>query len=573
MSHLIIKKLRYQNFLNTGNNFTEIDFTATPTTLVLGENGAGKSAFTDALMYGLFGKAYRNINVPSLINSITDKHMLVEVELSTQRYPEVLIRRGLKPRVYDILINGEPINQLPDARQQQDWVEKNILGISANTFSQVAILGSANYQPFMQLSAAQRRQIVEDLLDLGVFTQMNEQLKIKAAENKDLIQSLTAQISQLRQIVDLASQRRKSLSTTHQEMINTKQLVIDQLYNSIKEKENSLSELENQYLPQIQNLNRQIEELKSKIYKYEEVKTQLLAQQKSFNQRLSFFDKNESCPSCGQRISHEYKEQIRTKYSVTNREIDGWVNAIDTQNLPPLQQQCQELTKKIEQYSNKINSLRNDIQMSRLALQSEQKSLQELCRQMQSVVQDHEEDLNRLYAKLDNLNSELTKSFLDRDAINVLSTFLKDQGIKALIVKQYIPIINKLINKYLTMMEFMVNFEIDENFNEQVKSRYRDIFSYYNFSEGEKARLDLALLFAWRELAQIRHSAYTNLLILDEVFDGSADDMAQESFVQIMTQLTGTNVFIITHRGEQYLEKFDRVLRFRKNGNFSRLET
>jgi len=566
---IIFKAIRWKNFLSTGNIFTEIEFDKHNTTLIIGENGAGKSTILDALSFGLFNKPFRKVNKSQLINTITKRDLVVEVEFSINRN-EYKIIRGIKPNVFEVYMNDTLLNQSAEMKDYQEILEKQILKISHKSFCQVVVLGSASFVPFMQLPTGQRRDIIEDLLDLQIFTVMNNLLKVKTAENRDLIIENTSDKKVVTEKIKLIRQHLL-------EMQNNNDIII-------AEKKERLAEVDTQINTIILNdesIERGIALLEEKVYdeesvtkkmkKLDSLRHQIKAKHDILNKEVKFFSEHDNCPTCKQDINKDFQcEAIDTrKQSIV--EIEEGMNQLTTQ--------YDELSKRIDE----IMETRNQIQTAKLnrhklttmidSLNSYKKELErEIKTIKQSIVERDDSNLNELEAELLLINNKNVELEEDRTILAAAGALLKDGGIKSRIIKQYIPIINKLINKYLSAMEFLVQFELDEEFNETIKSRHRDEFSYASFSEGEKMRINLAILFTWRAVAKLRNSISTNILIMDEVFDSSLDSTGTEEFMKILNQLTlDTNTFIISHKTDQIADKFDNVIRFEKHRNFSRI--
>lgn len=570
---IFFKKLRWKNFISTGNIFTEIDLARSKSTLIVGENGAGKSTILDALSFALYGKPFRNINKPQLINAITQKNLLVEIEFDIGKN-SYLIKRGLKPGVFEIYSNGTLMNQDSAVRDYQEYLEKNILKLNHKSFSQIVVLGSANFVPFMQLPAGTRRQVIEDLLDIQIFSTMNTLLKEKIQKNKEDMVEIGFEMKSLSDKIDLHKKHLETLRTNNDELIKGKEKQIDDLNEKIDEATISITNLT------LDNttLNKSIEDkekVNKKFSKLQDIRTQIASKYTKLQKDILFFQQNNDCPTCRQGIVHEHKNQIvdtskkqleelQSGTSILQSEIDACFARIDEIN---------DVNKKITENNKKITELNTQVAMWQTFVVGLQKEITN----MSNVVShndDNNEDLKQMKSDLKQAIATKEQLMKDKQVLDVAASLLKDGGIKTKIIKQYIPIINQLINKYLSAMDFFVNFELNENFEETIKSRFRDEFSYASFSEGEKMRIDLALLFAWRAVAKLRNSSSTNLLIMDEVFDSSLDTGGTDEFIKILNGLTqDTNVFIISHKGDQLYDKFHSVIRFEKHKNFSRMAT
>ena len=562
-----LQKVRWKNFLSTGNQFTEVQLDDCSTTLICGENGSGKSTLMDAICFSLFSKPFRKINKPQLINAVTNKQMVCEIEFETNN-KQYKIVRGIKPTIFEIYQDNKLINESADMRDYQQIVESNILKMSYKTFCQIVILGNANFTPFMQLSAAQRREIIEDLLDIQVFSTMNILLKEIVQQNKQQIVDIDYQIKIIKNAIEIKKHHHDQLTETHKSTIDNKQKQIHKIIATNKTLEHKIESLSDKTAAAQQTIDC----AKSKLAKAIESVTQTRAQidQKLEQSRklITFYQTNTQCPTCTQEISQSFKHQS----------IDNNRQIVDTLENERNAVQCkiEQVNKKVEQINqalatlnaniNTITSMQTQVQLNSKTIQQLQEEINESSRPAST------ESLDSDYAKLKSVEKEFVSALEKRELYNVASLLLKDSGIKGEIIKQYIPIINQLINKYLDKMEFFCQFEINQQFEESIKSRYRDEFTYTSFSEGEKMRIDLALLFTWREIAKIRNSASCNLLVLDEIMDSSLDNNGTEDFIRIISEITDrSNIMIISHKHEQINDKFDKVIRFEKIKNFSRI--
>lgn len=568
---IVFKKLRWQNMLSTGNQFTEIDLNRSKSTLIVGENGAGKSTILDALSFVLYGKPFRDINKPQLINAMTGKNMLVELEFSVGN-KEYMIRRGMKPTVFEVYINGQMVNQSASMTEYQEMLEKNILKMNHKSFGQVVVLGSANYVPFMQLKAWERRPVVEDLLDIQIFSVMNSLLKDKINANKADINENDHRIALLEKEIELQEKHRGALIANNDELIKAKQEMIDDLMQKIIQAELLAAKL----TTELQELATSIEDstkVNARRQKLMTMESDLENKIRKLKKEIQFFHDNDSCPTCRQGIEHDFKneriENRQDQYKTVEdalAKIEAEIKNLDTRisEIAAVNIQITELNGKISAHNSDIRSWQSSIKTL----------LEEIETIKNNTVQISVNDLEieKLKTSLKNEESKKEKLLSHREVLDVASVLLKDTGIKTKIIRQYVPIINKLVNKYLAALDFFVAFELDEKFNETIKSRHRDDFSYASFSEGEKMRIDLALMFTWRAIAKLRNSASTNLLIMDEVMDSSLDSGGTEEFLKILEGLTAdSNVFIISHKGDQLYDKFHSVIRFEKHKNFSRI--
>ncbi len=568
---ILFKKLRYQNLLSSGNVFTEIDFTNSKTTLIIGENGSGKSSLIDALCFALYGKPFRNINKPQLVNSITQKGLLIEVEFSigTKNY---LIRRGMRPNIFEIFLDGTLINQNASMADYQEMLEKNIIKMNYKSFRQVVVLGSANYIPFMQLSPKDRRQIIGDFLDIEVFTIMSKVAKEKLAANKNEIREIEYKKELVEQKIDLTRKHIIALKTNNKDIADRKREQID----GLDRKFIKLTE-------EVAELTAQIDECQTKITDSDKVrnrKSKVLDLEnkhehkiRTVKKELEFFGDHDNCPTCKQDIGPEFKAERVEKKTEQLETLNS--------NMDNLGKEMERLTSRlyeIAEVNDEILNLNNQISSKNAEIAATHKSKKLIEDELQAITENteaidqSEKEIDEQRAEQLELDDKKQRLYSDKEILDVATTLLKDGGIKTRIIRQFIPVINKLINKYLAALDFFVNFELDEEFNETIKSRFRDDFSYASFSEGEKFRIDIALMLTWRAVAKLRNSASTNLLIMDEVFDGSLDNNGIEEFLKVLdTVANESNIFVISHKGDSLFDKFDTVLKFEKHGNFSKI--
>jgi DNA repair exonuclease SbcCD ATPase subunit len=568
---ILFKKLRWQNLLSTGNQFTEILLNKSKSTLIVGENGAGKSTILDALSFVLYGKPFRNINKPQLLNSITGKGLLVEIEFSVGS-KEYMIRRGIKPGVFEVYQNGNMINQNSDVREYQDMLEKTILKMNHKSFGQIVVLGSANYVPFMQLNAGERRGVVEDLLDIQIFSVMNTLLKDKINTNKSDIREAEYQIELIEQKIEMTQKHISSLQTNNDELIAGKEQMVQSLQTQVNEAFHQIETITTQ-INGLSDLIADADTVNNKKTKILELESTLETRIRALKKEVSFFHDHDNCPTCKQGIDHDFKtERLNnrqtqlTEVEEAMSKLDGKITAINNriQEIIDVNAQITSLNSEITMHNSDIRSWNNSIDTIKREIDTIKANTTQIDNsqnEIDELKKDHGRKNKRKYDLLD-----------QKEILDIASSLLKDTGIKTRIIKQYVPIINKLVNKYLAALDFFVNFELDEKFNETIKSRFRDEFSYASFSEGEKMRIDLALMFTWRAIAKLRNSASTNLLIMDEVFDSSLDVGGTEEFLKILDGLTtDSNVFIISHKGDQLYDKFHSVIKFEKHKNFSRI--
>ena len=559
--------------LSTGNQFTEVALDRSKSTLIVGENGAGKSTILDALSFALYGKPFRNINKPQLVNSMTQKNLVVECEFMVGS-KHFCVKRGIKPQLFEIYQNGEMINQNSSARDYQEYLEKSILKLSFKSFGQVVILGSANYLPFMQLPAHARREVIEDLLDIQIFTTMNNLLKEKIATNKAAITEADYQINLIDNKIELTNKHINSLKTNNNHLIKQKQDLIYELRDCVSQTETNI-DAENIKLDGKAILIADSEKVNSKRTKLIELENQLESKIRTLKKEITFYHDNDSCPTCRQGIDHDFKNETISEREIKQNEVTDALSKIETEinAINERVNQITEINKEITAINTKISELNSDIRSWNNSIRTLEVEIDGLEKNT-TIIDESKDDLDLLSSQLADQQKHKEELANERSVIEVAGVLLKDSGIKTRIIKQYVPIMNKLINKYLAAMDFFVQFELDENFNETIKSRYRDGFSYASFSEGEKMRLDLSLMFTWRAIAKLRNSASTNLLIMDEVFDSSLDVGGTEEFLKILEGLTGeTNTFVISHKGDQLYDKFHSVIKFEKHANFSRIST
>ena len=564
---IIFKYVRWKNFLSTGNQFTEIQLDRNNTTLVIGENGSGKSTILDALCFGLFGKPFRNISKSQLVNSINNGSSIVEVDfkIGTKTFKVI---RGIKPNIFEIYINGKMYNQDANVRDYQKYLEQQILKLNYRSFTQVVILGSSTFIPFMQLKARQRREVVEDILDIQIFSLMNMLLKQKLKTIQEHQRDATYNIDLTSEKINLQNKYIEDVKKNKKKLISEKNSLLNSNEEEIHKREHKIEELTQDNVDLGFNTTH-LNDTTEKVQKLKGIDVTLKEKRSSTKKYIKFFEENDDCPTCEQHIDETFKENmIITKKSEHDKFDSG------------IQELSEELKRQeglLEAINNYIGMIReNDAEIGKIGysikeLERFNNTLQEEINQLQ-IGEVNKEDLDKIKALRKSLKSfEKQHQGLreEQSYAEAARNMLMDTGIKTKIIKQYLPIMNKLINTYLTAMEFYVNFTLNENFEETIKSRHRDEFTYASFSEGEKMRIDLALLFTWRAVAKMKNSTNTNLLILDEIFDSSLDSTGTDEFLKILNTLDGENVFVISHKQDVLVDKFRSTIRFEKVKNFS----
>ena len=563
------KYVRWKNFLSTGNQPTEIQLDKNPTTLIIGENGAGKSTVLDALCFGLFGKPFRTISKSQLVNSINNAATMVEIEFSIGTV-EYKVMRGIKPNKFEIYQNGKMMNQEANVRDYQKILEQNILKLNYGSFTQVVILGSSTFVPFMQLKARHRREVVEEILDIKIFSTMNLILKGKMKTLLEDIRDMDYQYELTAEKVHLQENLIADMKQNKDKIIEQKQKLIDTNTAEVKsrDEEKSMIEQENTNLLETINDRLQIEKKQEKL---KQIRATLSEKLTSHEKMTTFFTENEDCPTCEQHIDETFKDGMLVKNNKSIDKLEDGLGKLKTElnNVFDRAGQIKKTTKMI-----------SDNQVSLAKINTSIKELEKFNVKLQTEIDQYTKDgtgkadtdkLTTLAKEYVEIAKQRTKLKETKVYYEAARSMLMDTGIKTKIIKQYLPIMNKLINKYLTSMEFYVNFTLDENFEETIKSRYRDEFSYASFSEGEKMRIDLALLFTWRAIAKMKNSTNCNLLMLDEIFDSSLDGTGTDEFLKILNTLSGENVFVISHKQDALADKFRETIRFEKIRNFSHL--
>ena len=567
------KKVRYKNLLSSGNRFTTFELDRSNTTLIVGDNGAGKSTLLDALCFGLYGKGFRNLKKDLLINSINQKELVVEIDFSIGKRDYKVIR-GAKPNKFELYTNGKMVNQDATMKDYQEHLEKNILKMSYRSFTQVAILGSANFTPFMQLRAVERRKLVEDLLDISIFSTMQDMLKKKVSQHN-------LEVKETSHEIDLLHERISGLNEQVNALQKNREVKIKKYESTVNETQNNINKILGEVDEKTQNVVEKKRFIKSKdstesrLKQATDLERQLETARKKAIADVKFYEENDDCPVCKQGLDHDHKEKCIKEREDKAEEITQALNDIDKTI-----SECHDEIQRINVIQSEIDEIQREIGL----LQTEVVSNQKYIKKLQSEI----EDLQNEVVGDSDVHDRLTTSETDLDILEkkqetqterqhyfeLATMLLRDQGVRQRIIKQYVPIMNKMINKYLANLEFYVGFELNEAFEETIKSRFRDVFKYDNFSQGEKMRIDLALLFTWRAVARLKNSVNTNILILDEVFDSSLDSQGTDDFLKLLNTLNEkTNAFIISHKGDQLYDKFEEVIKFEKHKNFSRIAT
>ena len=567
---ITFQKIKWKNFLSTGNQFTEVNFEEHPTNLIVGTNGAGKSTILDALTFVLFNKPYRKINKPQLANTTNERECLVEIEFSINSR-QYVVRRGIKPNVFDIVVNGNQLHREADDRSMQRILEENILKLNYKSFTQIVILGSSTFVPFMQLTSSNRREVIEDLLDIRIFSAMNNIIKETLKEKKNQVKSLDLKRETLKDKMKMQKNFIEELENRGKANIEANEKKVDKL---LKEVDVYIGENE-----------KTEEEIKVRTKKQEEVTgaTQKLSKLNNLKGKISnkvatitkehkFFNENTVCPTCQQDIEEEFRlnriEDAQNKAKELKEGYDELANTIKFE---------QQRERQFTTLSQEITKLTHDISQNNTRISINQRQIRECEHEIQTITSNLQ-NRNTEHEKLEEFKENLHKTIeelADKKQEIVYNDFayslLKDDGVKTKIIKKYLPFINQQVNRYLQMMEFYINFQLNEEFNESVKSPIHEDFSYSSFSEGEKMRIDLALLFTWREVARVKNSANTNLLIMDEVFDSSLDGFGTDEFLKIIRYvIKDANIFVISHKTDM-LDKFENVIRFDKVKGFSRI--
>ena len=564
---IIFKTVRWKNFLSTGNTFIEIPLDKDSTTLIIGENGAGKSTILDALCFGLFGKPFRNINKPQLLNTVNGSSCLVEVEFDVGR-KNVKVVRGIKPNVFEIYVNGKMYNQDANVRDYQKYLEQQILKLNYQSFTQVVILGSSTFVPFMQLKARHRREVVEEILDIQIFSLMNMLLKQKLKSIDEEMRNVNYEFELTSEKISLQENYIEDLEANKNKILEEKISQSSEMDNKLfikKETIRNLEERNGELAKEISDISK----TQNRFEKLKGIQATLKEKHRAHTKLIDFFENNTDCPTCQQHIDETFKNNmIDNKKDAASKVSFGMQELVDElATTEKTLSYCNDVISRIQETTVEIakeNSSIVELEKYNTKIKTEIEHLQ-----TDNVEKEDHEKLKSLKKELALIDKQKSKLREDKTYSEAARNMLTDTGIKTKIIKQYLPIMNKLINTYLTSMEFYVNFTLNENFEESIKSRYRDDFTYASFSEGEKMRIDLALLFTWRAVAKMKNSTNTNLLILDEIFDSSLDNTGTDEFLKILNTLGNENVFVISHKQDALADKFRNTIKFEKVKNFS----
>tara|TARA_E500000318_G_scaffold17783_1_gene18305 strand:- start:4121 stop:5857 length:1737 start_codon:yes stop_codon:yes gene_type:complete len=571
---LIIKfrSVQFKNFLSTGNTFTKIDLDKSPTTLIVGANGAGKSTMLDALSFGLFGKPYRNINKPQLINTINSKDCVVEVEFSVGPTGYKVIR-GIKPNIFEIYKNGQVINESSHAKEFQKLLEQNILKLNHKSFHQIVVLGSSSFIPFMQLAAAHRREVIEDLLDINIFSKMNSVLKDNIVSLKDKIRDAAHKVDIIKNKIDVQRKYISDIKNLNEEKIREKQIEITSQENAIEQITIKNEEIQETLRTTYDRVSERLEQAGNSFQDARIQKSDLQSEMKKLVKEDKFFQENDICPTCTQEIDENIKKEKTKDIAKKAQSIQKTFQEVE-EKLSTGKELVDELQQQNKQSMELHSTLRDNNTKIDMSLRLIRKLEQEITSTSDSKenIKKANKELEDFIDEKDSLLTQKLELSEEYDYSTVIAEMLKDTGIKTKIIRQYLPVMNKLVNQYLQTLDFFVHFELNESFSETIRSRHRDTFSYDSFSEGEKQRIDLALLFTWRQIAKMKNSVATNLLILDETFDSSLDNDGVENLFKIIHTLgQDTNVFVISHKGEILDGRFKSKMEFYKDKNFSKM--
>jgi len=568
---IIFRKVSFRNFLSTGNTPTEIELDKHNTTLIIGDNGSGKSTVLDALCFGLFGKAFRNIKKDQLVNSVNERDCKVEVFFNIGRQKFHIIR-SIKPNRFEIYKNGKMLNQDASVRDYQKHLENNILKLNYQSFTQVVILGSSSFVPFMQLTPRNRRDVVEEILDIKIFSIMNmilkTRIKLLKDEQKDIAhqyEMAETQIDMAERHIEKSKENSKENKKALEQKIAQNEIEMNNLTAQINMLQNKIDEWNEHVLPRQQKLH-------DDVYELNRIKDKLDMKSNKAKEEITFFEENDNCPTCEQNIDEDFKQKAieeRTNKMITNACTTTQLK----EELTSMGNRVQEFKQHEETNRNHEVEVAKNTASSNSIITFNKQLMQQIenFNKADAELAEEKTKLKTYKSQLKTIEKKKERLTEDNNYLRIARQLLQDSGIKTKIIKRYLPVMNKLINSYLSALEFPAQFNLDEEFNETIKSRYRDVFSYANFSEGEKMRIDLALLFTWRQIAKMKNSTNTNLLVLDEIFDSSLDYNGTDEFLKIVNKLSGENVFIISHKSDLNVDKFDSTIRFEKQNNFSKM--
>jgi DNA repair exonuclease SbcCD ATPase subunit len=568
--HIKFEKIRWMNFLSTGNAFTEINLSEHKTRLIVGDNGSGKSTILDALTFCLYNKPFRKVNKPQLINSINKKNCLVELELETGGNKYKIIR-GIKPNVFEIYKNGELLSQDAANKDYQEVLEKNILKLNYKSFCQVVIVGSASFVPFMQLNTASRREVIEDILDIKIFSSMSSLVKDEISSLKTKLSENSGKRSLKEESIRMFKETQKKLQRNTEELINNYKEKIEKTKSKIEDTQKEVDVLI-EHVSEFEDVKKKNRDLTDKVNEIQKIEYGIKQKIGKLKKDIEFYENSEDCPTCKQAIDEDFKKDTKDKKTSKIAEYEEGLKALSEKS-----RKVNERVEKITSILEKISNKNMELSGKNREIKMYNDNITDITREIEKLNKERKDDqdqneLLKLEKEFEKLKEEYVVLKEEANILEVAVSLLKDGGIKAKIVKQYVPIMNSLINKYLQAMDFFVSFELDEGFSEKILSRHRDAFSYDSFSEGEKFRIDLALLFTWRKIAKLKNSVSTNILIMDEVFDSSLDSGGTDDFMKLINETDDmSNIVIISHKGDQLYDSFDNVIKFEKVKGFSKV--
>lgn len=569
---IAFRNIKWRNFLSTGNEETLIQLDRSPTTLIVGQNGAGKSTLLDALSFALFGKPHRNINKPQLVNSINNKNCEVEVGFDIGQH-KFVVKRGIKPAKFEIWQNGNMINQSSAAKDYQNFLEQNILKLNHKSFHQIVVLGSSSFIPFMQLPTPHRRDVIEDLLDIQIFSKMSQLLREKDSKLKEQINGLAYELDLTKEKITLQQKYIRDITEINDEQIKGKNKEISEIESEIESLKNDSTEWKGFIDENLELLNTKLSESSTKRNQFLKFEAQFQQQISGVVKEAKFYEENDNCPTCTQEIDSDVKDLKLAEAKKKAKELSDALSSANgkTVEYDAIIEEVNSSLSHIQDLNNNISGNTKSINKSLIRIKSINEEIESLSTTHGDLSEANSEYSNLVNSK-DTLSENKNRISSERLYLSVAGEMLKDTGIKTKVVKQYLPVMNTLINKYLQVLDFFVSFNLDESFSETIKSRHRDNFNYASFSEGEKQRIDLALLFTWRQIARMKNSTSTNLLVLDETFDSSLDHDGVENLMKILNTLdSNTNVFVISHKGDLLDGKFRNKITFKKEHNFSKM--